>query len=124
MAKRLEFSRKTKAKIIERAAGRCEKCKAALKAGDGQVDHILPCELGGQPTVANGRLICIPCHKEKTAADVRQIRKSDRQRDKFTGAMRKPSTLTGQGFPKRQREKPPLTKVVPRGTGLYQERSE
>ena len=124
MAKRLAFSRKTKAKIIERAAGRCEKCKAVLKAGEGQVDHILPCELGGQPTVANGRLICIPCHKEKTAADVRQIRKSDRQRDKFTGAMRKEPSLKSAGFPKRQREKPPLTKIVPRGTGLYQERSE
>lgn len=124
MSKRLEFSRKTKAKIIERAAGRCEKCKAALKPGEGQIDHILPCELGGQPTVANGRLICIPCHKEKTAADVRQIRKSDRQRDKFTGAMRKAPTLKGAGFPKRERERPKSTKLPLPPARLYQEITE
>jgi 5-methylcytosine-specific restriction endonuclease McrA len=100
MSKRLEFSRKTKTAIIARADGSCEACKAALKPGEGEVDHILPCELGGQPTVANGRLICKPCHKEKTAVDVRRIRKSDRQRDKASGAMRNPVTIRSAGFAK------------------------
>jgi 5-methylcytosine-specific restriction endonuclease McrA len=85
---RLEFSRKTKNAIIKRADGKCEACKANLKPGEGEVDHILPCELGGEPTIANGRLICRPCHKEKTANDIRAIRKSDRQRDKATGAIK------------------------------------
>ena len=88
MAKRREFNRKTRATIFARAGGRCEKCSAVLKVGEGEVDHILPCELGGEPTVANGRLLCRVCHKEKTAGDVRRIRKSDRQRDRHTGVIR------------------------------------
>lgn len=100
MAKRLEFSRKTKRIIYDRAAGRCEKCAAVLKTGEGEVDHILPCELGGEPTVANGRLLCRVCHKEKTAGDVRQIRESDRQRDKHSGVMRSKQTIHSRGFPK------------------------
>lgn len=122
MGKRLEFSRKTKAAIIARAAGRCEACKAVLKPGEGDVDHILPCELGGQPTAANGRLICKPCHKEKTAADVRQIRKSDRQRDKATGAARKPATIKGQGFARSEKQTKPVTKALP-PRPLYREES-
>jgi 5-methylcytosine-specific restriction enzyme A len=97
---RLEFNRKTRAAIIDRAAGKCEKCAAFLKTGEGEIDHILPCALGGEPTVANGRLICRPCHKEKTAADVRQIRKSDRQRDKATRAVRPAGKIKSAGFPK------------------------
>lgn len=97
---RLEFSRKTRQAIIARADGHCEKCKAVLKTGEGEVDHILPCALGGEPTVANGRLICRVCHAEKTAADIRQIRKSDRQRDKATRAIRPAARIKSAGFPK------------------------
>jgi 5-methylcytosine-specific restriction protein A len=100
MSKRLEFPRKTKAAIINRAAGKCEKCEAALKPSEGEVDHILSCALGGEPTMANGRLICRVCHREKTASDIRAIRKSDRQRDKSTGAVR----------PKRSIKSPPSVK--------------
>lgn len=92
---RLEFSRKTKAAIIARANGHCEKCSAALKPGEGEVDHVLPAALGGEPTIANGRLICRACHKEKSASDVRRIRKADRQRDKNTGAMRTKNPMPG-----------------------------
>lgn len=87
---RIEFSRKVRRQIIERAQGKCEKCGAALKPGEGDADHILPAELGGQATLANGMWLCKPCHKAKTADDVRRIRKADRQRDKHTGAW-KPS---------------------------------
>ena len=88
MSKRMEFSRKDKAKIITRANGKCEKCSAMLKIGEGEVDHILPCALGGEATMANGRLLCRVCHVEKTADDIRRVRKSDRQRDKASGAVR------------------------------------
>lgn len=99
MAKRLEFNRKTRATIIARAGGCCEKCSAILKVGEGEVDHILPCELGGEPTVANGRLLCKVCHKEKTAGDVRRIRESDRERDRHTGAIRPAGKLKSAPFP-------------------------
>ena len=85
---RREFSRKVRAAIIARANGRCEACDAVLKPSEGEVDHILPCALGGKPEAANGRLLCRQCHAGKTATDIRQVRKADRQRDKGTGAIR------------------------------------
>ncbi len=108
MSKRMEFTRKDKAKIIARANGKCEKCSAMLKTGEGEVDHILPCALGGEATVVNGRLLCRVCHVEKTAGDIKAIRKSDRQRDKATGALRPKSALAG-----RKQSKPALTKALP-----------
>ena len=108
MSKRIEFTRKVKAQIIARANGKCEKCSAMLKTGEGEVDHILPCALGGEATMANGRLLCRVCHIEKTAGDIKTIRKSDRQRDKASGAVRPKSALAG-----RKRPKPALTKILP-----------
>lgn len=117
MSKRIEFSRKIKAQIIARANGKCEKCSAMLKTGEGEVDHILPCALGGEATVANGRLLCRVCHVEKTAGDIKAIRKSDRQRDKASGAVRPKSALAGRKRPKTRSTKtlPPRAMFVPAG---------
>lgn len=112
---RMEFTRKDKAKIIARANGKCEKCSAMLKTGEGEVDHILPCALGGEATVANGRLLCRVCHVEKTADDIRRVRKSDRQRDKASGALRAKSALAS-----RKQPKPGLTKIVQKRRSLYE----
>ena len=115
MSKRIEFTRKVKAQIIARANGKCEKCSAMLKTGEGEVDHILPCALGGEATVANGRLLCRVCHVEKTADDIRRVRKSDRQRDKASGAVRPKSALSVRKSPK-----PALTKIVQQRRSLYE----
>jgi 5-methylcytosine-specific restriction protein A len=85
---RLEFTRKTRREILERAAGKCESCRANLKPGEGDFDHILPAELGGKADATNCQLLCHVCHGNKTRADVNRIRKGDRQRDKATGAIR------------------------------------
>lgn len=82
----VEFSRKVKAAAFLRSGGKCEMCGLAFKAGSAEYDHALPAALGGAPTLANCRAICQPCHKAKTATDVRGIRKSDRQRDRASGA--------------------------------------
>lgn len=103
---RVEFSRKTRRAIIDRAAGRCEKCRAALKTGEGEVDHILPCSLGGEATVANGRLLCRVCHVEKTADDIRRTRKADRQRDRASGAIRPKQKIRSAGFAKKPARTP------------------
>lgn len=95
---RSEFSRKVRKQIIDRANGHCEACEAVLKTGEGEVDHILPDALGGKPEASNGRLLCSVCHKEKTKEDVRRIRKADRQRDKASGASRKPPKMKSRGF--------------------------
>lgn len=83
---RREFSRKVRAAAFLRANGCCESCGAKLKVGEGEVDHILPDALGGEPTLENAQVLCRVCHKPKTAEDVRRIRKADRQRDKLSGA--------------------------------------
>jgi len=105
---RKEFTRKIRTAAIERAAGHCEKCKAALKKGEGEVDHILPDVLGGEPVLANAQVLCQQCHAEKTANDIRRTRKADRQRDKNNGAIKPSSKLsTKDKQPKR------LTKQLP-----------
>ena len=87
MTRAHNFSRKQRAEIALRANGCCEKCGARLKVGEGQADHVLPVELGGESVIENGQWLCTPCHKPKTADDVRRIRKADRMRDRHTGAM-------------------------------------
>jgi len=98
MARAHNFTRKQRAEISLRAGGCCEKCGAKLKAGEGDADHVLPVELGGESEVSNGQWLCKVCHKGKTATDVRAIRKSDRQRDKFRGVVKPKSVLTNQRF--------------------------
>lgn len=116
MARR-EFTRKIKQAAIERAAGRCDKCKAALKAGEAEVDHILEDALGGEPVLANAQVLCRPCHKEKTADRVRKIRKADRARDKASGAVRPSSSLSARNKPKPSKA---LTKQLPPRRSLYE----
>lgn len=106
--KRLEFNRKTRRLIIQRAAGKCEVCKAALKAGEGEIDHILPAVLGGSAEISNGRLLCRVCHCEKSADDIRRARKADKQRDKATGAIRPKGQIASRPKPEKPETKPPL----------------
>jgi 5-methylcytosine-specific restriction endonuclease McrA len=96
---RREFPRKVKAAAIKRAAGHCERCKAVLKSGEADVDHVLEDALGGEPVLANAQVLCKPCHKEKTADRVRKIRKADRSRDKASGAIRPKQTIKSAPFP-------------------------
>lgn len=93
---RVEFPRKVRNQAFARANGRCEnkRCGAILKPGEGEYDHILPAELGGDASVANCMLICRPCHKAKTAQDIKRIRKSDRQRDKHRGTFKRTASLS------------------------------
>lgn len=108
MARR-EFPRKVKQAAIERAAGHCEKCRAVLKSGEAEVDHILPDILGGEPVLANAQVLCRVCHGDKTTSDIRRTREADRARDKHTGATRPSSALARKDrAPKR------LTKELPR----------
>ncbi len=97
---RKEFTRKIKASAISRAAGKCEKCTAALKPGEAEVDHILPDVLGGEPVLINAQVLCRVCHAEKTAIDIQRTRKADRQRDKASGAVKPAGKLRGLSFQK------------------------
>lgn len=100
---RREFPRKIRQAAIDRAAGHCERCKAVLKPGEAEVDHILPDILGGEPVLANAQVLCRVCHAEKTATDVRRTRKADRLRDKASGAIRAKGNLRGPSFAKSEK---------------------
>lgn len=115
---RREFPRKVKAAALKRADGRCEKCKAVLKPREGEVDHILPDILGGEPVLANAQVLCRLCHAEKTAIDIRRTRKADRQRDKDSGAIRPKQQLKGRGFPPPAKQPKRVAALPPRP--LYQ----
>ena len=104
---RRDFPRKITASAILRANGCCEACGAKLKVGEAEVDHILPDALGGEPILANARVLCRVCHRAKSADDIGRIRKADRQRDRHTGALAKPSRLKGAGF----RKAPPQSRA-------------
>lgn len=87
MTKRLEFSAKIRDQAAQRANGKCEMCGLPFAGRRPEYDHVLPDALGGEPTLANFRAVCSPCHKAKTAKeDVPRIRKADRSRRVATGA--------------------------------------
>ena len=112
MARR-EFTKAVKVEIIKRAtpAGTltppwCEQCGAM--AHKWAIDHIDPDAMQtdkSKPlTAAEGQLLCLPCHDEKTKADVADIAKAKRVEAAHLGA--KPATP--RGFTKVSKEKPPL----------------
>ncbi|WP_346346978.1 HNH endonuclease signature motif containing protein [Burkholderia cenocepacia] len=52
----------------------CQRCGIAVRTGE--VDHIVSLEDGGTNDDANMQLLCIDCHKKKTATDRRYVIKS------------------------------------------------
>ena len=102
MTDRVEFSGKVKDQEYKRADGKCRKCGVPVQPTRERYDHILPCALGGQATLANCQLLCAPCHDEKTSKeDIPRIRKADRQRKAHIGAKPAPSKpMQSASFPK------------------------
>lgn len=117
---RHEFSRATKRAALERSGYRCEaegtrygfesgqRCNCHLSLGV-QFDHNVPDQLGGDNSLGNCMAICVQCHKFKTRNDVRQIRKSDRQRDRNSGVIRPAGKLKSAPFPKSDKPKKPVS---------------
>jgi hypothetical protein len=80
MTKRTEFSKNVRLEIFKRAGGlenlRCEgnDCGVPLRGKPFEVDHTLECwemediehGLRRPLTAEDGKLLCIPCHQEKT----------------------------------------------------------
>ena len=103
-SKRLEFSRKTKARRFEFAKGRCEGCGVRCVAGKFQYDHDKEAVDGGDNSFENCRVLCDNCHKLKTKHFTQRLRKSERQRDKNIGAFKsKRGFLTNKSGPFKMR---------------------
>ena len=105
---RRNFPRKIKAAAIKRAAGKCDRCTAVLKPREGEVDHILPDVLGGEPVLANAQVLCRVCHVIKTGDDIRRTRKADRQADKASGAIKPKGGIASRPKAPKLPGKPPL----------------
>ena len=99
---RQEFSKKTRALAFQRCGGKCETCGAHLKVGEGEYDHRVPAALGGEATIDNCQVLCVPCHRgvgAKTSEDIKAISKAKRNWLKHTGAWPKSkATIKSRGF--------------------------
>lgn len=116
---------RVKLRIFEREGGICHLTGVKIQPGDEwDADHKIPLILGGEHRESNLFPALREAHRKKTKAEVAVKSKIAAVRQKHLGIKAPKQKITSAGFPKRQREKPPLTKIVPRGTGLYQERSE
>lgn len=126
---RTEFTRKTKQEALHRSGIRCEaagtrygfeegqRCNCSLSLGV-QYDHAVPDALGGDNSLQNCLAICVQCHRFKTKNDVKQIAKSNRQRDKASGVIRPAGKIKSPGFPKIEK---PKKAVVYRPVTFYRE---
>ena len=100
---RREFDKKTSVVIIKRATVngvvRCEECHG--EAMRHHIDHTDPdamqIDKSKKLTAEEGRLLCIPCHKEKTRKDVADIAKAKRREAAHLGAKTAPK-MQGRAF--------------------------
>ena len=125
MSSRREFRKSVRVQIIKRATiegiTRCEECRAAVARFE--IHHIEPDGLAvdkSSPlTVADGILLCEPCHDRYTPHDVAAIAKAKRREAKHLGAARPASKIQSAGFVKSERtlrreERGPRPKLPPR----------
>lgn len=83
---RFEFTNATKRDAFVRAKGKCEGCGFKLRSGEAHYDHIVAEWLTRDNSLENCQVLCIPCHKAKTAKrDVPMIAKTKRVRDREQG---------------------------------------
>lgn len=105
---RRRFPRRIYLGILRRQKLRCAcGCGEKLTRKEGyQFDHHTAFALGGADTPENLRALRTPCHKRKSAKDIRMIRKADRQRKAWQGVKkRRGRAMRGRGFDTRLRRK-------------------
>ena len=92
---RREFSKEVRRAAFRRADKKCENPSCgALFGVKFHFDHDIADGLGGDPTLENCKVLCHPCHDEKTRKhDVPLIAKTKRIQDRHNG-IKKPRTMT------------------------------
>lgn len=97
---RTEFTKQTMREALKRATEQCEgllasgeRCNANLKHKPYHFDHVIPDAIGGDNSLQNCAVLCVPCHLDKTAKrDIPIIAKAKRIADKHAG-LKKPRTI-------------------------------
>jgi 5-methylcytosine-specific restriction endonuclease McrA len=81
-------------RLFDTAQGQCQKCTRKLYPGQWSVDHVVALINGGENRERNLQILCtIPCHSDKTRADVKQKATTARKRARNIG-IKKPRTMT------------------------------
>ena len=80
----------------------CDLC--GLPCTKFEIDHIRADGLLGEPTFENSRLLCVPCHKEKTKEDVAAISKAKRVEARHLGAVKSKVKIQSRGFQKKEKK--------------------
>ena len=80
-----------KLRIFDLFNGQCAICSSLVVAA--QYDHVRSLCNGGQHRESNLQLLCLPCHQDKTRADVAEKSKVNRIKAKHIG-LKKPRTMT------------------------------
>lgn len=82
---------RVKLRVYRKANGNCATCTNHVLSG--QYDHVIPLIIGGEHRESNLQFLCVPCHKGKTALDVKLKAKVARVSKRHLG-IKKPRTLT------------------------------
>lgn len=64
---KMTFTKRQKRLLLERDGG-CRSCGATEHL---EYDHVVPVFRGGSNTIENGQVLCRPCHRAKTTAELR-----------------------------------------------------
>ena len=117
---RKEFSAATVKARLEHCGMQCEheiagvRCKTIVRRGHFHADHDTPDQMGGKPVFANLRILCIPCHKQKTVLDLGDIARAKRQEAAELGtAPLKKTGLEGRSQDERKVAKAPKRPSLP-----------
>jgi hypothetical protein len=78
--KRKSFTAREVASVFIKYEARCAKCREKVSLGNYNIDHIIRLDALGKHELENWQLLCIPCHKPKTANDNREAKKGRRIR--------------------------------------------
>lgn len=102
-ADRKPLTRKQRAELFERHAGRCYLCSGRIGVGQAwDVEHVRPLSMGGDNDPDNLRPAHRKCHARKSAVETTERTKADRIRAKHLGHWPKsPRPIKGRGFSKR-----------------------
>lgn len=102
--RRTEFSIATRRAALKRAKGICEcGCGMPLDQHKGfDFDHIIPCELDGDNSLENCRVVNRTCHRAKTSTEdmprIKKVRRTDKRQNGLEARKAKIAGSKGTGW--------------------------